>query len=939
MDSFNKQEKTDNNEIQNMIEKMYTRPQVKNKISSKGIKGHMITVEDKKIDAYVHSLILGNDLTITQFINVPLDIKTFDGHLFSYAIQKINKNENESLYLIHSLKFYDTFNNLLTKILNDEEKIFLFSQIISKIKIEQKKANDILFKIGDISERFYFLLNGSTTKLTTYKYNVMMDKYEYYIYMKYLYKIDELELFNLTLIENEEIFDKFELLHYILKDKNFKYHHNVIIQLKNMEASYVSQRINANHLNEYNFNNTKTIIISQKKYKTEDIIKGDYIISCLDEHIKHINVPIEEYINNLKPINLEEEDEDLIKKKLTLHLYKIENTINVGMHLEELEQHGANKKESTIICNSDCVFGYIHKKDYYSCLKITQTKFHRNDINFLLENELFSSLSFSDFDRNYYHLFELTKKYQNQILFQQKKKNDYIYFLKHGEVSVSLEGNINDLYRIIGLKGGPKNRKILDVNYIKRFYSIDLDNHIFEKNNIFSLLKVNENFPIGLEDFLDEENDNKQLFSVHCNMDSEVLAIKKEDLKEIAYRERDVFKIKEKYIIKRKNLLIEKLNNLKNGLIQKYIYEKYKIKAMLPELFQENALSPRKKNNQERYDMGTPRRKNDLSYIDTKFNGRSFIEITSALKLKENKELCTEGNEICDNQKNNNNSENEITNNETTINENIKSSDTINTLNTNENDKTSTNVVNNQNKTINRIKKKRASLRMPNIKDMKMNKVNQEILDLIKSPNFNQIIKLNKNKKDVLDPLDRIYKRLKYPSISYGKSKSIKHFPNDNSINSISNKGYEITSFNVLTPLKPHRFIPNNRKIILPQKPPINGYFSKKMKEIKLFKTITQDKSSVILKTETAPHNLYFDNNNNLIATLNFNKNRRKNTKDKKMVIFNNIKINNSINYKISQSLDKKSNGVNTDNSIHQINKNEKTLLFPKINYISINKM
>ena len=83
MDSFNKQEKTDNNEIQNMIEKMYTRPQVKNKISSKGIKGHMITVEDKKIDAYVHSLILGNDLTITQFINVPLDIKTFDGHLFS----------------------------------------------------------------------------------------------------------------------------------------------------------------------------------------------------------------------------------------------------------------------------------------------------------------------------------------------------------------------------------------------------------------------------------------------------------------------------------------------------------------------------------------------------------------------------------------------------------------------------------------------------------------------------------------------------------------------------------------------------------------------------------------------------------------------------------------------------------------------------------------
>jgi hypothetical protein len=50
----------------------------------------------------------------------------------------------------------------------------------------------------------------------------------------------------------------------------------------------------------------------------------------------------------------------------------------------------------------------------------------------------------------------------------------------------------------------------------------------------------------------------------------------------------------------------------------------------------------------------SPRRKNDLSYKDTKIDGRSYIEITSALKERENKELYTEGNELNDNQKNNN---------------------------------------------------------------------------------------------------------------------------------------------------------------------------------------------------------------------------------------------------------------------------------------------
>ena len=122
-------------------------------------------------------------------------------------------------------------------------------------------------------------------------------------------------------------------------------------------------------------------------------------------------------------------------------------------------------------------------------------------------------------------------------------------------------------------------------------------------------------------------------------MDSEVLAIKKDNLTEITYREKTVYRTLEKYIIKRKNLLIDKINGLKNGLIQKYIYEKYKVKIILPDLFDESPLSPKKNKNIERVYMASPKRKNDLLYIDTKLDGKSFREITSALKLKEKRDL------------------------------------------------------------------------------------------------------------------------------------------------------------------------------------------------------------------------------------------------------------------------------------------------------------
>ena len=739
---------------------------------------------DKKAEKIIDLILSNNNIQLNELINFPISQRyPFDGNLFSYLIQKINRTEKDNYFLVYYLKFYDTFNNTLKKIYNDKEKLFLFNQIINKIKIEEKSQNDILFKIGDNAEKFYFLLKGSVMRLNTIKYESIMNKFEFFLYMKYLYKIGEIRLFNLILKENEEIFDKYEVLYFILEDKNMKFSGDSLKQLKRMEATYVSERIEANKMLDMNHNNTNKIVISETPKFLDDILKGDYVVPLFEGHIKKINIPIKDYLKNLKPINFNEDNDELIKKRVILYTYDIDKEIKVGENLEELDLKLMQKRSSTVICNNHCIFGFFYKKEYISCLKITQTKFHKSEISFLLGNELFSTLNFREFDNNYYHLFEFEKKSQKNMLFEQGEKNDNIFFLKNGEINVNFEGSFDDLYRIIGLKGGPKNRKMLDINYIKRFHSINIDENIFKEKHLFNLFKIKENFPIGFEDFIDEENDNKILFNAFCVMDSEILSISRQKFNQILYKENEVRKTKHNYVMKRKKLLIDELNVLKNGLIQKYIKSKFNINIDLPYLFDESPLLSKPKIKQKNFLIKPNLRKNNLLKIDTKINNNLIKEMKFILNEIRNKDnlnsqkydfLYSENNQLSNERINNS-----------------KKEEHFNSI-------TST------------FRRGANSFKIMNIKDLsKKNKINN---------NQNSKVILNSRKKNEqnLDPYDKIYNTLKSED---------------------KNKNDDFSYLNMLYPPHPNKHISKSKKIIFKNKIHKVNSFDKSTKLTKLDKT------------------------------------------------------------------------------------------------------
>ena len=829
-----------------------------------------IISNDKKAENIIDNIISEKNIALNEIINIPISEKyPFDGYLFSYIIQKQFKSEKDLYFLIHFLKFYDAFNDLLKKMYNIEEKIFLFNQIINKIIIETKEENDILYKTGEISEKFYFLLKGSVIRLNVRQYEVNMNKFEYFLYMKYLYKLDENKLLNLILKENEEVFDKYELLYFILGDKSIKYSGEYLKQIRNMEESYVTQRLIPNEMLEMNYNNDKKIVLFETEKTLDDVLKGDYVISLTEGNIIKINVGIKDYLENLNPIEFEGGNDDLIKNNVTLFTYDIDKEINVGEHLEELDSKKIQKRNSTIICNKDCIFGVIIKKDYISCLKITQTKFHKNDINFLISNELFSMMNFREFDNNYYHLFEYKKLHEKHSLFEQGEISNKIFFLKKGEICVTFEGSFNDIYRIISLKGGPKNRKSLDINYIKRFHSINLDENIFRQKHKFTIFKIKENFPIGLNDFLDEENDFKILFNAYCIMDSEVFMISKENFDEILFRENEVRKIEKNYVIKRKKILIDELNALKNGLIQNYISEKFNIKLELPYLFDDSPLLSKSKSNKKSYltKLTKPKKKkfNQLK-LDTKMNGELLNEMSKAIRTKMEKENIENQKYKYLNSENNKTFRSIFDNNNLILKSNS-------TYRTNDNNK------------------------IRNIKDLSVsNKFNNDILKLMINDNDKNTINFRKrNEKIIIDPYDKIYNTLK---------------------NDEKNKNTDFSYLNLLWPPHPNKQISKSNRNI----------FNKKLHKLNFINKSLTKLDNELYKNENV------ECNKNLISSMKIiTKNKDINKKQKivydEFQLIKFLKVNDKLNQIFEKvNIENNSSNLNKKEKINGI-----PIIFPKI--------
>ena len=76
-------------------------------------------------------------------------------------------------------------------------------------------------------------------------------------------------------------------------------------------------------------------------------------------------------------------------------------------------------------------------------------KLKARELIFLINNFFFQHIKLSTFEKKYFP-FYLSKKYdRNEILFEQNDDIDSLYFVKSGEIDITFNGSLLDIYNLL----------------------------------------------------------------------------------------------------------------------------------------------------------------------------------------------------------------------------------------------------------------------------------------------------------------------------------------------------------------------------------------------------------------------------------------------------------------------------------------------------------
>ena len=428
--------------------------------------------------------------------------------MVKYILKKETRNKNDVLILRYYLFKFPS----LLETMNLSFRYYETKEILNKIAIhlkkEEIKKNQIVFYNGQVGKIFYMILEGEVAVLIPSEYIMEINMDQYLEYLKNLYVLKDYELLRLSYESNRNTLDDFD---YEMGEelKNFDYCLDKVVP-NNLEKEEVDVET---YINRFLFldilNNTETENEEYENEKENEVKKidlksfNDSTSEIQKNNISNDNSNLDKEKNNSddsnfsiysivqKDINNKQETENkTIKRKRKKHkfiLWKYVEIIRLGKGKcfgEIALQNIRSKRTATIISLSNCLFGILEKDEYLLFVRETMEKMRRNNIERLLNTNLFQGISYLVFETKYFNCFIFAKENKGTYLFKRGEKRNNLIYIKKGEIQLELFANCKQLDNIIlSIGGNPYEDKYLN-NLIKTNYKINEFINIQKKFNI-----------------------------------------------------------------------------------------------------------------------------------------------------------------------------------------------------------------------------------------------------------------------------------------------------------------------------------------------------------------------------------------------------------------------------------------------------------------------
>ena len=520
-----------------------------------------------------------------------------------YIFSKKTRTLNEVIYLQHLLNLYEikNFSNLKNDNF-DINEVNLNISICSNLYQYQK--NEIMFKNGNYNDKLFFLLSGGVTLLEPIEKKCYMSIEQYIDYLNQLIDIGE-----------------YELVRKII-DRNKLYKNNLVVaKIKNNAEKEIKRLITDNSKINKGINKLHNIssfefslnIESKLSFEYPREIKNQNEIISLEEYKKRVLPTFinekenkkkkklfydnEENSNDISYIN----NKDRNKHVVVFYSYSIKEKLSPFNIIGEFSQDNENFEKSginnqnkrkgeysvTAICDEPSTIIFIKINTYEKFSKQRQESILMKNINSILEIPFFKGLNANIFKEKYFNFFTLYYYKNGEFIFKQDEKMNYIYFIKSGEIELTMESSMEDINNILeNIKIKNSNELKQNDNIIrnnikkKRIISQEIEENIeimnkFKKDKRimkWRIMRINYKDVICLNEILDLNN--KYLMNAKCmSYTAEIFAIEEKKLYEMIDDDKGIKNLFSDYCIRKKNLIYERLNRIKSI----YLSDKFKI--------------------------------------------------------------------------------------------------------------------------------------------------------------------------------------------------------------------------------------------------------------------------------------------------------------------------------------------------------------------------
>ena len=380
------------------------------------------------------------------------DIYEMDNDFLDSLLQrKTNLDKNK---IINTITYFIRNSKLIQKLESEfrsekkSELDLLVRTCAKNLNYIKLKKGQVLFKIGDAGDRFYFILSGKVNilKLKELK-DINLTYVEYLQYCIFLIESKEDYILNEVTKKNRKLLD-------------ISYPEDIIKLYRIVFLKILREHI----LNHFIQNNRQLAeFFNSYKQKMEDFhLVQNELIHLEEQKLKAVYGSTKEWeayiLKRCRPgikdviffEDYEQKFKDKSKKNVICYIYESFLFLGPGLFFGDFaldSEH--NKRNATIRAEEETILGWLKSVDYANMIAPKRKIEKYNEIMFLFKNFFFNHINSHTFERKYFHLFPPQEFYKDMVIFKSGNLPESLYFIKEGQISLEFKCSIFEIHFLI----------------------------------------------------------------------------------------------------------------------------------------------------------------------------------------------------------------------------------------------------------------------------------------------------------------------------------------------------------------------------------------------------------------------------------------------------------------------------------------------------------